>query len=132
MVSASKARWTWSTLTNHFIGIMDPTTAPGEVQHFTEADRTAFELLGYHVKPVPAAGSVSGQLFNDLNGDGVQRAGEGSLAGWTVYLDTNGNGNLNPGELTATSNAYGFYSFSATCRSPRRSRAFGSSSSGAS
>lgn len=35
--------------------ITDPTAAPGEVEQFTDADRIDFELLGYHVKPLPAA-----------------------------------------------------------------------------
>jgi hypothetical protein len=30
--------------------------------------------------------SVSGNVFNDLNGDGAQQAGEGGLSGWTVDL----------------------------------------------
>jgi hypothetical protein len=108
---AQASHWKDSNLIGHYIGIMDPTVAPGETEQFTEADRIAFELLGYQVKPAPAVGSIAGQLFNDLNADGVHGASEGGLAGWTVYLDTNGNGNLDPGELSTTTNAYGYYSF---------------------
>ncbi len=32
--------------------------------------------------------SISGTVFNDLNGDGIQESGEPGLAGRTVYLDT--------------------------------------------
>jgi hypothetical protein len=108
---AQASHWKDSNLIGRYIGIMDPTVAPGEAEQFTEADRTAFELLGYQAKPVPAVGSIAGQLFNDLNANGSHGAGEGGLGGWTVFLDSNGNGNLDPGELAVTTNAYGYFSF---------------------
>jgi hypothetical protein len=37
------------------------------------------------IQPV-ASGSVSGVVFNDLNGDGMQEPGEPGLPGWTVNL----------------------------------------------
>jgi len=33
-----------------------------------------------------ALGSISGQKFNDLNGNGVKDAGELGLSGWTIVL----------------------------------------------
>ena len=68
-------------------------------------------------------GTISGIKFNDLNGDGVrQSAGadgiagnsddEAGLPGWTVYLDQNRNGQLDPGEVSTTTLADGSYSFS--------------------
>jgi hypothetical protein len=109
--AAQASHWKDSNLIGRYVGIMDPTVASGEPEQFTAADRIAFELLGYQVKPVPAVSSLGGALFNDINADGVQGAGEGGLGGWTVYLDSNGNGMLDPGELSATTNAYGYYSF---------------------
>ena len=35
-----------------------------------------------------------------MNGNGVKDPGEPGLSGWTVYLDANANGQLDPGELT--------------------------------
>ena len=35
---------------------------------------------------------VSGQVFNDLNANGVKNAGESGQSGWTIYLDANTNG----------------------------------------
>ena len=55
--------------------------------------------------------SISGTVFNDANGNGVQDAGEKGLAGQTVFLDLNKNGKLDAGEPTATTNGAGFYSF---------------------
>jgi hypothetical protein len=54
-------------------------------------------------------GSVSGQVFNDLNGNGAQDAGEPGLAGWRVYLDGNGNGQYDFWEPSAVTDANGNY-----------------------
>jgi len=54
-------------------------------------------------------GEIGGALWEDLNGDGVQDAGEPALENWTVYVDADENGALDPGEQTATTNAQGVY-----------------------
>lgn len=38
--------------------------------------------------------SVSGTVFNDLNGDGTRQSNEQGLAGWGVFVDFNRNGTL--------------------------------------
>jgi hypothetical protein len=48
-------------------------------------------------------GSISGQMFNDINGDGVREISEPVLSGWTATL--------NPGDISATSGSNGVYSF---------------------
>ena len=59
-----------------------------------------------------SGGTISGSLWNDLNGDGVRDANEAALGGWTVYLDANGNAQLDAGELSTVSDATtGSYSF---------------------
>ena len=55
--------------------------------------------------------TISGQKFNDLNGNGVKDPGEPGLAGWTIFLDLNNNGQPDPGEPTTTTDANGNYSF---------------------
>ncbi len=55
--------------------------------------------------------SISGHKFNDLNGDGIQEAGEPGLAGLTVYLDANNNGTLDAGEVSTITDVNGNYSF---------------------
>ncbi len=42
------------------------------------------------------AADILGAVYNDLNGDGVHNNGEQGLANWTVFLDSNSNGNLRP------------------------------------
>ena len=45
-----------------------------------------------------ACGEICGKKWNDLNHNGVQDAGEPGMAGVTIYIDLNGNGQWNPGE----------------------------------
>lgn len=56
--------------------------------------------------------SITGNIFNDRNGNYVKAANESGAAGWTVYLDTNNNGKLDAGEKSTTTDATGNYSFS--------------------
>lgn len=57
----------------------------------------------------PAAGSVAGTVWNDLNNNGTFDAGEPGLAAWQVYDDVNNNGALDAGEPSATTDASGAY-----------------------
>jgi subtilisin family serine protease/glutamine cyclotransferase len=54
-------------------------------------------------------GEIHGSKWNDLDGDGVWDAGEPGLPGWTVYIDSNNNGALDPGEPSAVTDADGNY-----------------------
>ena len=63
--------------------------------------------FGNHAMP----GSIAGDKWNDRDGDGVRDAGEPTLPGWTIYLDTDGNGQLTPGEPTQVTDASGHYVF---------------------
>jgi hypothetical protein len=56
--------------------------------------------------------TVSGTVFNDLNGNGVQDPGEPGLAGWTVFDDLNDDGTLDPGDPSAITDAMGHYTLS--------------------
>ena len=59
---------------------------------------------------------ISGLLFNDINENSVYEPynilpalDETPLVGDTVFVDSNGNGKLDPGELSAITNAFGVY-----------------------
>ena len=41
---------------------------------------------------------ISGQQFNDQNGNSMHDAGEPALPGWTVYIDANNNGQFEPAQ----------------------------------
>src|SRR5207244_646599 len=55
--------------------------------------------------------NLSGQVFQDSNGDGIKNETGTGLSGWTIFLDTNTNGSLNAGEASTVSDATGNYSF---------------------
>lgn len=54
--------------------------------------------------------SVSGRVFNDINGNGLQDAGESGLGGWTVFADLNLNNVRDTGEPFGTTASNGSYS----------------------
>jgi hypothetical protein len=55
---------------------------------------------------------IHGAKWNDLDQDGVwDRPDEPGLAGWTIFLDANGNGVLNDGEVSTVTGEDGSYSF---------------------
>ena len=56
-----------------------------------------------------AVGTVTGTLFNDIDGNGQQDTGEGSLSGQTVFIDENHNATLDAGEPTAVTDSSGVY-----------------------
>ena len=60
---------------------------------------------------LPAAGSITGTVWNDLNGDGVQEAGDLGIAGRTVYMDLNLDGSFTASEPTTVTDANGNYTF---------------------
>lgn len=54
----------------------------------------AMLLAGALTPRVAGAATVAGTVFDDRNGDGALRAGEPGLAGWVVFVDTDGDGAL--------------------------------------
>jgi hypothetical protein len=77
------------------------------------------------IKPQPiGTASLGDRVWNDLNGDGTQDAGEQGIAGVTVnlYEDTNGDGILAGAELTAVAttvtDAFGKYTFNGLVVTP--------------
>lgn len=87
------------------INLETATLAPGGVQIITAAcpagcDDTAETILG----------SISGQKFEDHNGNGVQDEGDDGLSGWTIFIDAGaGNGVLDDGEQSTTTADDGTY-----------------------
>ena len=66
--------------------------------------------FGYHNTLAPTAGvstgaDLSGRVFEDGNGDGVQQEGEPGLVGWTVFLDLDNDGALGTDEPRMTTSA---------------------------
>jgi len=57
-------------------------------------------------------GSIQGSKWNDANANGIWDGGEQALAGWTIYIDSVANGQLDPWEISTVTNADGKYTFS--------------------
>lgn len=55
--------------------------------------------------------SISGKKFHDRNGNGIQDDGEDNLPGWTIYLDLDQDGRLDPQEPFDVTDANGGYEF---------------------
>jgi Ca2+-binding RTX toxin-like protein/6-phosphogluconolactonase (cycloisomerase 2 family) len=72
---------------------------------------TVVDGLDFGNKPLPA--KITGRVYRDLNGNGIPDAGEAGLPGWTVFLDTNGDGELddNGNEPSRSTDANGNYLF---------------------
>ncbi len=58
------------------------------------------------------AGDVSGNVFLDTNVNGIDDPGEDGLAGWTVFVDSDGNGQFNAGEPMAVTDTRGRFAIS--------------------
>lgn len=70
-------------------------------------------LIGETTSPSSLPATITGTVFNDVNQDGIYDIlHEKFLAGDTVYLDTNNNGVLDPGEVSTITNNTGNYTFS--------------------
>jgi hypothetical protein len=54
---------------------------------------------------------IRGLKWNDIDGDAVKDSEEPGLPGWTIYLDTNSNGQLDNSETSTTTDANGNYQF---------------------
>ena len=61
--------------------------------------------------PSGVAGSISGVLWNDTNGNGVWDTSETDTGSRVVFIDANGNGKLDKGEVSTTSDANGNFKF---------------------
>ena len=56
-------------------------------------------------------GAISGRLWNDRDSNQIVDEGEQPLSGWTVFIDSNNNGQLDLGETSTTTNRAGWYLF---------------------
>ncbi|MFM7058543.1 MAG: SdrD B-like domain-containing protein, partial [Planctomycetota bacterium] len=65
-------------------------------------------------------GDISGQVYDDVNRNNTNDAGDRSLPGWTVFVDANTDGSLNPGEAFTTTDAQGKYIITGILAGTRR------------
>jgi len=80
------------------------TAAPSQPVTLTPGQTTTLPTVG-----IKSPATITGTVFNDLNGNGVQDLGEPGLAGRMVYLDLNGSGQYESNDPSATTDASGGY-----------------------
>jgi hypothetical protein len=98
--------WSQTTPTNNY----GWTITLGSNQQLSSKD---FGTRESNVVPPPTSGgSISGNVWNDLDGDRVKDASEVGVANITVYNDANNNSKLDSGEKTTTTDGSGQYTFS--------------------
>lgn len=72
---------------------------------------TPYGTIAMKIEAASPVVSIAGVKFQDTNGNGVKDTGEAGLSGWTIYIDTNNNSQLDSGEKTSVTGSGGAYSF---------------------
>ncbi len=69
-------------------------------------------LTGVNFSDKQIAGSISGEIFDDTNGNGKLDSGETGLSDWELYIDLNNSGAFVSGDPTTMTDSNGDYTFS--------------------
>jgi uncharacterized delta-60 repeat protein len=82
----------------------------GQAQQVVVGDNTNLTAVNFG-NLAANGGTIRGTVFEDLDGNGSHESTERGLPGWKVYLDSNNNGQLDPGEIYTATDASGAYEF---------------------
>ena len=105
------------------VGLFTGSNSNTYVTLFSQFGPTPADDAGFAEWNILAAARISGIKFKDVNGDGVRDAdgadndiatladNESPLAGFTMYIDINGNNKLDANEQTALTDANGAFEF---------------------
>jgi Ca2+-binding RTX toxin-like protein len=88
-------------------------THSASIQHSissTDASYVGFTIPTLLVQVQDNDASITGKIWQDADGNRLNN-GEGGLAGWTVFLDADLDGELDPGERTTLTDNSGAYRF---------------------
>ena len=66
-------------------------------------------MLAFGMSTGTVGGTITGAVYNDVNRNSRQDAGEAGLPGWQVFVDSNNNSVLDVGEPRATTSTTGQY-----------------------
>ncbi len=107
----------WNTPQNLTITAVDDTLTEGNhtatITHnisSTDTNYNGLTIGTVNVSIQDNDAEIKGNIWNDIDGNAADN-NEPNLAGWTVYLDTNNNNQLDTGETTTQTNANGDYTF---------------------
>ncbi len=88
-----------------------PTKNYGHTINLATNQQLGGQDFGTKQGAVQTGGTISGTVFNDVNGNGTKDSGEVGVSGITIYNDANNNNAKDSGELTTTTDSNGAYSF---------------------
>ena len=88
------------TATNPAAGFADVTAVDGE--------NVSADFL---VQGTSGTASITGNVWRDLNGNGIKEAGDTGVAGWTVFIDLDGDKVVDPEERWELTDGNGDYTF---------------------
>ena len=80
-------------------------------QYYYSPNTDQLSTIYTQISEILARGSVSGMVFNDVNGNGIQDQGEGPLSGWLLQLYPNGSN----APQAITTDSSGTYSITNLC-----------------
>ena len=96
-------------LTANFWGTSNSTQIIAKIlDNRSDTTRPTVEFSPFTTAP-PSA--ITGTVFNDINGDGVQDNGESGLGGILVYIDQNNSGSLVSTDPSTTTDTFGNFTF---------------------
>ncbi len=87
------------------------TTTGTDLQRVNISNNTTTDVVFLNAPGTPY-GSVTGTVWNDVNGDGIRAAADAGIPGWTVFADLNTNRVKDAGEPFAITDASGQYTIS--------------------
>jgi hypothetical protein len=92
--------------------MLAPPTGEAYTPTVVGADGTVYAINDAVLNAIGQTGTISGQIYNDLNGDGTQENGEPGLSGQVVDL-LDSNGNVLASTSTDSNGNYTFYELGA-------------------
>lgn len=91
------------------VGGLFPTT--GASTHHSVSVVAGTSSRSDFANAIPQVGTITGNVWSDVNGDGLHSADESAMAGITVYVDLDVDGVLDANEPSRVSDASGAYAF---------------------
>ena len=85
------------------------TTSNASGQIATVAANQTTTGVNFVIRADPTSFSISGNVYNDLDGDGIHDPNESGIAGRRVFVDVDGDGVFDTNEVSALTAADGTY-----------------------
>jgi hypothetical protein len=94
--------------------VMDPTITVGTRKLMTDLDFAGLDDLGWNVTyPVANTAKISGNVFKDVNANGIRETSEAGFASVRVYIDADKDGVFDSTEKSVLTDASGNYTLTA-------------------